>query len=34
VDGTPSLIVDGVKLGADGVTYEGLSKAIDAKLKV
>jgi protein-disulfide isomerase len=34
VDGTPSLIVDGVKLGAEGVTYEGLSKAIDAKLKV
>jgi protein-disulfide isomerase len=33
IEGTPSLIVDGKLLGAEGVTYEGLSKAIDAKLK-
>jgi protein-disulfide isomerase len=32
ITGTPSLIVDGKLLGAEGVTYEGLSKAIDAKL--
>ncbi len=33
IEGTPTLIVNGVKLGAEGLSYEGLAKAIDAKLK-
>jgi protein-disulfide isomerase len=33
VDGTPSFFIDGVKAGPDALTYAGLAKLIDAKLK-
>jgi protein-disulfide isomerase len=33
IEGTPTLIVGGRKLGNDGLSYAGLAKAIDAKLK-
>jgi protein-disulfide isomerase len=33
VDGKPSFFINGVKAGAEVLTYEGMAKAIDAKLK-
>jgi protein-disulfide isomerase len=33
VDGTPSFFINGVKAGAEALTYAGLAKLIDAKLK-
>jgi len=33
VDGTPSFFINGVKTGPDALTYAGMAKLIDAKLK-
>lgn len=33
IEGTPTLIINGVKLGPEALSYDGLTKAIDAKLK-